>query len=392
MPGFQDESHLEEAIKTTLMQLCKLGTFFQTELLIEGTIGLTIDKKKVILVHFQDRTLTPDSQMESAALTSIPNSVQIQASSAAVVSSTLSLTAAGPQSTVSPENELCNLKLLGNTEALSSLQDIFTRPLVQPTSDPKGSSRGKQRTLSDTPCKEVTVDGCTTIDLDSDNESFSAMNFGGIGEVKVKGGLLAKGTAADIKNAIVIDDDFFDTAPMDSTYCQDNISVSETIGEVYPHPQATCDNADSVSVASVDVVPPTSKDTESLPVQITPTKASLQCNKCSKNMSTQSALEAHMVAVHEITETTFGKISHYSCETCGKMFRFKAALKKHEYRHVTERPYKCKVCDASYNSESSLNVHVNVHANRFKCDMCNKSYGNKKLFQKHIRYKHENAT
>ncbi len=45
---------LQEAIRTTLAQLCKVGVVYQSAVAISGTIGVTIDKRQVILVHFDE--------------------------------------------------------------------------------------------------------------------------------------------------------------------------------------------------------------------------------------------------------------------------------------------------------------------------------------------------
>ena len=47
MPTMQEESSLREAIRTTLVQLCKVGVSYQAELAIEGTIGVTVDRQQV---------------------------------------------------------------------------------------------------------------------------------------------------------------------------------------------------------------------------------------------------------------------------------------------------------------------------------------------------------
>ncbi len=47
MPSVQEESSLREAIRTTLVQLCKVGVSYQAELAIEGTIGVTVDRQQV---------------------------------------------------------------------------------------------------------------------------------------------------------------------------------------------------------------------------------------------------------------------------------------------------------------------------------------------------------
>ncbi len=43
-----EESSLREAIRTTLVQLCKVGVSYQLELAIEGTVGVTVDRQQVI--------------------------------------------------------------------------------------------------------------------------------------------------------------------------------------------------------------------------------------------------------------------------------------------------------------------------------------------------------
>jgi hypothetical protein len=351
MRSSQDENHLEEAIKTTLAQLCKMSTVYQSELLIEGTIGLTIDRKRVVLVHFQDCAVTSETETNPLPSNSLPST------------------------SAATQDELCNLKLLG-AETLSSLQDILTRPLVTSESNKPLALAGKQRAFSEASA----LDG-TTIELDSDNESLSAMNFDSV-EVKVKGGLLAK-HPGDIKNTIVIDDDFFDPAPIDNAYVQDTTIGDQDIGvELAGSSNVSMDMSEFASEPSS----PRTKKTRS-----TPKQSQCQSGECGKSLPTQSSLEAHLVAAHKITETANGKISHYTCKTCDKHFRFKAALKKHEQKHLNDRPFKCNVCQNSYSSAASLDIHMNVHSNRLKCDACKKAYSCKALFQKHIKYMHENV-
>ena len=124
-----------------------------------------------------------------------------------------------------------------------------------------------------------------------------------------------------------------------------------------------------------------------------PVKASFECEECAKTLPTQSLLEAHLVAAHNVTETPMlGKISHHTCGRCGKKFRFQASLNKHEIKHIGAKPHRCKVCQNSYGLKSSLDIHMNVHTNCLRCNLCNKAYNNKKLFQKHIVYMHEKSS
>jgi len=55
MAPLLEGGNLQEAIRTTLTQLCKIGLSYQSELRVEGTLGVTVDSCQVILVHFAER-------------------------------------------------------------------------------------------------------------------------------------------------------------------------------------------------------------------------------------------------------------------------------------------------------------------------------------------------
>ena len=66
----------------------------------------------------------------------------------------------------------------------------------------------------------------------------------------------------------------------------------------------------------------------------------------------------------------------------------------HEEKNVkTEKKYKCKKCEKSYNRSNALKTHVlGVHegVKPFKCESCDASFANKSRYTKHLRDVHSN--
>ena len=112
MAPLAEDTHLEEAIRTTLSQLCKVGITYNTELSIDGTIGVTVDRKNVIMIHFSEK-----HKPGRPSVSSLPES---------------STTAADTSSALQPsqsqqEYSQADLRLLG-AEALYSLQEYLNKP------------------------------------------------------------------------------------------------------------------------------------------------------------------------------------------------------------------------------------------------------------------------
>ena len=65
-----DQSRVKSLLTETIIMLCKNGLKFDEELVIQGVIGVTIDKKDVFLVHVNDRQIVPGIKSEPGQISS----------------------------------------------------------------------------------------------------------------------------------------------------------------------------------------------------------------------------------------------------------------------------------------------------------------------------------
>ena len=430
MLATSDGQHLREAIKTTLLQLCKVGVSYQNEISIEGTIGVTIDRKNIIFVHFCDKVLT-GRPVET------PHSITTAVTSHGEVT----------QSHADSGQDQPDLRLLG-AEALSSLHEILNRPHA---TNSQTSYETEKPTIQEFKVKHLydpsssgkffSFGEGTSISIDSDSDSFASILDENNAETNV---LQVKSKAeltfdneektGDHKNIIVIDDNA-DLFGMHDGQRSSNFSLSGLSDETFggdssmPDDESQADIGapvkDSMSIlqtmSDADIsdkysamCKPTPKVGSSY-VRPSPSLSgkygkgsgkkmskirraayhhglAFECEICGQSLTNTGALQSHMITQHDLTETkSLGKISFLKCPHCDKKFRFQAFLDKHLRRHegIDARPFRCEVCKNAYQYKESLDIHMLVHASIFECPICQKDYNNKLLFQKHIVYLHE---
>jgi len=391
----QEKSLLQDAVKTMMAQICKVGVTYHNELQIEGTVVVTVDQQKVIVIHFDDRfpfqlTTTQPSQAD--------NNVIIPASSQDVAL-----------------NDGCRLM---NGETSSSATSAAKSGWYE------GSSTSKMMNslteLDESWNDRVAID--LDAEPDTDSHSVSTPNFEENSCSFGHGGSMDDVTLArecqsslgerkgrrvkDAKNVIVIEDnELFSSAGTLQETVEECSSIELKQLSGFAARSSTSSTADCESVG--DAADLRSLTNDFVPDPVDPVRpvsqfhsAILACEVCGWHARTVSDLESHLVSQHGVTESErLGhSIKSVSCPVCSKRFRFFAHLSKHMSGHsakVTERPYRCRSCRNSYRNAQSLALHSHVHdktvvkGSRLTCTLCYKTYPNKVLFQKHIIYMHE---
>ena len=76
----------------------------------------------------------------------------------------------------------------------------------------------------------------------------------------------------------------------------------------------------------------------------------------------------------------------YTCNECGKKFRFQSNYDYHMGEHTGERPFRCTVCDKSFRTQDILNRHLATHSDErpFECMECGKTFKLKKYLDVHL--------
>ncbi|XP_069837049.1 oocyte zinc finger protein XlCOF22-like isoform X2 [Dendropsophus ebraccatus] len=103
------------------------------------------------------------------------------------------------------------------------------------------------------------------------------------------------------------------------------------------------------------------------------------CSECGKLFKRKTNLAKH--------ESIHREENPFSCPECGKCFLQKSQLFKHQRRHKGEKPFPCTECEKCFCQKSDLLVHQRSHTGEkpFSCSECEKRFIQKSSLVKHLR-------
>ncbi|XP_073423368.1 uncharacterized protein [Dendrobates tinctorius] len=92
------------------------------------------------------------------------------------------------------------------------------------------------------------------------------------------------------------------------------------------------------------------------------------CMKCDKCFTHRCILRRHE-RIHMVKKP-------FSCPDCEKRFTDSSALQKHQRLHTGYKPYKCPECDKTFSISNYLILHQRTHTGEkpYVCDKCGKSF------------------
>ncbi|XP_035278666.1 zinc finger protein 345-like isoform X1 [Anguilla anguilla] len=116
------------------------------------------------------------------------------------------------------------------------------------------------------------------------------------------------------------------------------------------------------------------------PTQAHPgTSGAHTCPQCGKSFKFKSMLTKHQRA--------HSRERPYHCSQCGKSFKYSACLKAHQKTHTGDSPYQCTQCGKTLISKSGLKIHQQIHTGerQYHCSQCGLSFTQLSNLNKHQR-------
>ena len=107
-----------------------------------------------------------------------------------------------------------------------------------------------------------------------------------------------------------------------------------------------------------------------------------KCHECGVEFRQPQSLHRHLQHQHNPSY----KIKLHVCETCGKGYKTRSALKEHVQTHSGKPAFLCRICGKGLKNDSCYRRHmVCVHGVKYTCNICNKEYSAPIGLQQHQR-------
>ena len=113
-----------------------------------------------------------------------------------------------------------------------------------------------------------------------------------------------------------------------------------------------------------------------------------KCNICGREYRSISSFKTHKLRTNHYDSKDRTDVPVIECDECGKQFltSTRHEYKRHILTHTGERPYRCKVCNKSFNDKSNLKHHIKIHEDDrpFSCTVCDKRFIHNRSLRKHM--------
>ncbi|KAH6935126.1 hypothetical protein HPB50_003492 [Hyalomma asiaticum] len=113
------------------------------------------------------------------------------------------------------------------------------------------------------------------------------------------------------------------------------------------------------------------------------------CEPCGRFFKFDGSLRAHRVFFHGIEGKT---AEEKLCPECGKAFQTELSLAMHLRTHTQEVNFKCSVCSKIYRSRCSLKKHIaTAHRSSLRafCAVCNRGFLSHSTMLLHVKFAHQ---
>ncbi|CAL8346867.1 unnamed protein product [Merluccius merluccius] len=107
------------------------------------------------------------------------------------------------------------------------------------------------------------------------------------------------------------------------------------------------------------------------------TRDGYPCAVCGKNFKRRKILRRH--------ERFHTGEKPYACTRCPKSFALRKSLRRHERFHTGQRPHDCAQCGKSFRLRENLKAHLRFHSGEkpYVCSICGKSFRIARNLEKH---------